>query len=198
VAERLVLASSSPRRRELLTGLGLRFEARAPDIDERAQPGESAHRLVERLATEKAAAVAGTGEVVLAADSVVVIDDRILGKPADPAEAEAMLRLLSGRTHEVATGVAVARDGGEPAAASAVVTSLVTFVDISDHELAWYVAGGEPFDKAGGYGLQGVGIRFVRAVEGSPSNVIGLPLVETFELAASIGVDLASFRGPDR
>jgi septum formation protein len=193
---RLVLASASPRRRELLTGLGLVFDVQPAHIDETPLPGEEAAAMVARLARDKAAAVAAPARVTLAADSVVGIDGQLLGKPRDAAEATEMLRMLSGRTHVVSTGIAVAVvNGGEaPREAVAVVTTEVTFVALSDADVSWYVATGEPLDKAGAYGLQGQGARWVRSIAGSPTNVIGLPLPETVELAARLGIDLTRFR----
>jgi septum formation protein len=194
---RLVLASASPRRRTLLEGLTLDFEVRTADLDETPEPGETAENLAVRLAGEKAAAVIRPGEVAIAADTVVAVDGHLLGKPADPDDARRMLRLLSDRTHQVTTGVAVqvVADDEVRQATTAVITE-VTFVALSDDDLEWYVATGAPFDKAGGYGLQGVGGHLIRAVTGSPTNVIGLPLAETLELAERVGVDLRRFRRP--
>jgi septum formation protein len=196
--QRLVLASASPRRRELLAGLGLAFEVRPADIDETPLRGERAVEMVARLALAKAAAVGRLGELTLAADSVVQVGERVLGKPHDAAAATEMLHALSGRTHTVCTGIALRLlDGdGEPRDAVTVVATDVTFDRLSDVDVAWYVDTGEPLDKAGAYGLQGIGARFVRSVVGSPTNVIGLPLAETVELAAGLGVDLATFRTP--
>jgi septum formation protein len=146
---------------------------------------------VERLAREKAAAVTGrVGErgVVIAADTTVELDGRILGKPADDAEATEMLRSLSGRTHRVYTGLAVQPVGGEPV--STVVTTEVTMTTIDDGLLAWYVGTGEPMDKAGAYALQGAGGVLVASVRGSVSNVVGLPLAELVDLAQRAGVPL--------
>jgi septum formation protein len=191
-----VLASGSPRRRDLLGGLGLSFEVRTADIDETPGDDESVDALVARLAAHKATAVAQPGEVVIAADTVVAIDGMILGKPTDIDDARAMLERLSGRTHQVVTGVAVrfVDDAGTARQSRATVRTEVTFVPIDEADLAWYLATGEPLDKAGSYGLQGLGARFVRAVHGSPTNVIGLPLAETIETAAELGVDLSRFR----
>lgn len=186
---RLVLASASPRRQELLAGLGVAFTVRVADVDETPRPGEAVEPLVLRLAREKATAVAEPGDVVIAADTMVSCDGRLLGKPVDEDEAASMLRTLSGRTHEVTTGVVVV---AEREATTAVV-SRVTFVDLRDEDIAWYLATGEPFDKAGAYGLQGIGARFVRSIDGSPTNVIGLPLAETVEALAAAGHPLATF-----
>jgi septum formation protein len=186
---RLVLASASPRRRELLGQLGLSFEVSAADIDETPQQGERAQAYVLRLAREKARAVATRhlGAWVLAADTTVALGDELLGKPRDAAEAREMLGRLSGRTHEVHTGVALA---GPTAEHSTVVCTRVSFRSLSTGEIAWYAGTGEPLDKAGSYAVQGKGGFLVAAMEGSPTNVIGLPLGETLELLARAGVPL--------
>lgn len=186
---RLVLASASPRRRELLGQLGLSFEVSAADIDETPHPGEPAPAYVLRLAREKARAVATRhpGAWVLAADTTVALGDELLGKPRDATEAREMLGRLSGRTHEVHTGVALAGPSGEH---STVVRTRVTFRALSPGEIAWYAGTGEPLDKAGSYAVQGKGGFLVAAVDGSPTNVIGLPLGETLELLARAGLPL--------
>ncbi|HEX8439029.1 Maf family protein [Archangium sp.] len=186
---RLVLASASPRRRELLGQLGLSFEVSAADIDETPHPGESATAYVLRLAQEKARVVAARapGAWVLAADTTVALGDELFGKPRDAAEAREMLGRLSGRTHEVQTGVALAGPTGEH---STVVRTHVTFRRLSAGEIAWYAGTGEPLDKAGSYAIQGKGGFLVASVEGSPTNVIGLPLGETLELLARAGLPL--------
>jgi septum formation protein len=170
---RLVLASSSPRRRELLATAGYEFDSASPDIDESERPGEAPDAYVERLAREKCAAVAG--DLVLAADTTVALDGVIFGKPEDDADARRMLRALSGRTHHVHTGVALRRRG---TMRSFVVTTEVVFVDLADHEVDAYIASGEPTGKAGAYALQGRGARLVSEVRGSVSGVIGLPMAE--------------------
>lgn len=192
-----MLASGSPRRAELLARLGLDPVVRPTDVDETPRRGEGADALVVRLATAKAAASAALGdghdEVVLAADTVVTLDDEVLGKPRDRDDAAAMLRRLSGRTHDVVTGIAVVRG---PVSAVTRVTTAVTFRHLDDAEVAWYLATGEPDDKAGGYGLQGAGAVLVSRVDGSDTNVIGLPLAESVELLRDIGFDaLASSPG---
>jgi len=193
---RLVLASASPRRREILTGAGVDFEVRPSAVDEVARPGERPEALVERLAREKALDVAqalgaAAARPVLGADTIVVLDDEVLGKPRDAGHAVAMLGRLTGRTHRVLTGIAIvwsdARTfGGEPVL-SRVVTSRVEMRAATAAEIAEYVALGESLDKAGGYALQGGASRFVRAVEGSRTNVIGLPRDETLALLALAG-----------
>ena len=184
---RLILASASPRRKEILSALGFAFEARPAEVEELVRPGESAFDAAERIAREKAAAVAGTepGALVVAADTLVVLDGDALGKPRDRAEAEAMLRRLRGRRHEVVTGVAVAADGG---CFSGRETTTVVFAPMSDAEVRAYAATGEPDDKAGAYAVQGIGALFVERVEGSPSNVVGLPVRLLARLLSEAGL----------
>lgn len=175
-----MLASGSPRRADLLARLHLDPTRRPADIDETPLPDEPPERLVARLAAAKASAVAGgDDEVVLAADTVVAVDDRVLGKPRDADQAAEMLATLSGRTHRVITGIAVHR--GREHLAATVVTH-VTFRELSVGEIAWYVSTHEPEDKAGAYGLQGAGAVLVERIDGSDTNVIGLPLAETVAL----------------
>lgn len=181
----LILASQSPRRIELMREAGFDVDVIPADIDETPMPGESPFALVERLAASKAQAVAAAhaqaGEIVLAADTIVTVDGEALGKPADDADAHAMLRRLSGRTHQVATGVCLLRaSGGVPAVQDvfSVVTD-VTFYDLTEDEIDAYVVSGEPADKAGAYGIQGVGGRMlVRGIDGDFYNVVGLPIAE--------------------
>jgi septum formation protein len=179
--EPIFLASSSPRRREFLTTLGLPFEAAGVDADETLRPGEAPGPYLERVVAEKlrlAAAEAGRRGfgVVLAADTVVVLGGRLLGKPSGAAENVAMLRDLSGRAHQVMTRFALARLGG-PSHAETVTTD-VRFRALDDDEVAAYVATGEGRDKAGGYAVQGVGGFAVASINGSYSNVVGLPVCE--------------------
>jgi septum formation protein len=183
----VVLASGSPRRLELLRRLGLDPEVRVAAVDETPLTGETPAETVARLARAKAHAVEAGDALVVAADTEVVLDDTVLGKPADPAEATAMLRSLSGRTHVVLTGVHVLAGDRESAA---VEETLVCFRVLSDEEIAAYVATGEPDDKAGGYGIQGAGGMFVERIEGSDTNVIGLPLATVVRLAAEVGMTL--------
>ncbi|MBX7097851.1 MAG: Maf family protein [Myxococcaceae bacterium] len=185
---RLVLASSSPRRQELLRQLGLTFSVDPADLDEAVHPGEAPRAYVERLARAKAAAVAGRhpGAAVLAADTSVVVDERILGKPADEAEGRAMLGLLSGRTHEVLTAVAVQGASLE----SLVVSTAVRFRPLSAAEIAWYVGTGEGRDKAGGYASQARAGAFITAMTGSSTSVIGLPLAEAVAMLERAGVPM--------
>ena len=186
----LVLASASSRRAEVLTRVGAVLTVRPADLDETPLAGESPHALVVRLADAKAAAVAfaeRTDEIVLAADTEVVGDGRSFGKPSDRADAAAMLTSLSGRTHEVVTGV-VARRGTDRR--HALVTTRVTFRPLTAEEIAWYVATDEPMGKAGGYAMQGAGAVLIERIEGSASNVIGLPLAETVALLRRLGLPL--------
>jgi septum formation protein len=183
---RLVLASQSPRRRELLAQLGVALEIRPADADEAVLPGEPARDYVLRVAREKARAVAG--EVVLAADTAVVLRGEVLGKPSDAADARRMLAMLSGTRHEVLTAVCVRRNAAALGVElDAVVSTVVRFRGLSTAEIDWYVSTGEPLDKAGAYALQGAGGAFVLSVEGSVSNVVGLPLAETAELLRRAG-----------
>ena len=178
----LTLASRSPRRRELLEQLGIRLEVRPADSDETQLPAEPPGHYVRRVAREKARAV--TGETVLAADTVVVLEGAVLGKPRDAEDARRMLRELSGCTHEVMTGVCARRDGREEVLTA---TSVVRFAAITEAQIGWYVATGEPLDKAGSYAVQGIGGAFVAEVRGSVSNVVGLPLAETISLLQRLG-----------
>lgn len=182
------LASASPRRRELLEQIGVLVQVVRCSVDEQVRVGESAPAYVQRVTRDKVlagVAVAPTGAVVLAADTAVVVDDRILGKPADREEGLGMLRLLSAREHEVMTAVAVAR-GAE--VRLELVTTRVRFRSLSDAEMDAYWASGEPADKAGGYGIQGLGAIFVAHLSGSYSAVVGLPLMETANLLAGFGI----------
>ncbi|MDO7899929.1 Maf family protein [Pseudomonas citrulli] len=186
----LYLASGSPRRRELLTQIGVPFTAISADIDETPLDHETPAAYVERLARGKAEAGRrslpdGAHACVLGADTAVVLDGRILGKPLDQADARAMLRGLAGRDHEVLTAIAVL-DGLR--CESRVVRSRVRFRPITESEAAAYWASGEPRDKAGGYGIQGLGAVFVAGLEGSYSAVVGLPLCETAQLLGDFGI----------
>lgn len=195
----LILASGSPRRRDLLDALGVRFVVRPVDIDESPLPGEAPRRYVERLARAKASERVEPGELVLGADTIVVLDDDLLGKPAGEAEGRRMLARLAGREHTVLTGVALAEarrpgDPGALAVAASVEESRVRIAALSDEEIDWYVATGESLDKAGSYAVQGLGAIFVEAVFGDYSNVVGLPLPATYRLFREIGHDLRRFR----
>ena len=188
---RLILASASPRRATLLREAGYTFAVEPAHVDESESAGEAAPEYVIRVAASKARTVAARfpGDVVLAADTTVLVGGVMLAKPADDADAERMLRLLSGRAHEVLTGVVLIRAGVESAA---VVATRVRVRPITPAEMTWYVASGEPHDKAGAYGVQGLAARFVESVEGSYTNVVGLPLAEVRKLLGAAGL------APDR
>ena len=188
----LILASASPRRRDLLLQAGLSFEVEPADIPEDRLEGELAANYVSRIAEEKATAIfekhrgdSGT-VVVLGADTCVLLDGRILGKPGTRTEARGMLESLSGRTHQVLTGVAVVSEAG---ARVAVEVSQVTFDLIAPDEMEHYLESGEPFDKAGGYGIQGYAARWIPRIEGCYFNVVGLPIARTVSLLGSLAVD---------
>jgi septum formation protein len=193
----LVLASASPRRQELLRSAGISFTAQPADIDETPRLGEAPRDYAERLAREKALAVwrLRPQDIVLGADTIVVIDDRILGKPVDAVDAARMLRLLSGRVHRVITGVSVIGPAAsdQPTVASkreapnfleqtASETTLVTMNELSDEEIREYIATGEPMDKAGAYGIQGMASRWIPRIEGDYSNVVGLPVALVYRM----------------
>ena len=185
---RLVLASASPRRARILEGLGVAFRVVVSNEDESLLPGEDGSAAVERLARRKALAVARDEPLpVLAADTEVLLDGHVLGKPAGAPEAVAMLRRLAGRAHEVVTGVCLVHGG---VARSAVERSVVRFAPMSEAEMSWYASTGEPLDKAGGYHVDGRGALFIETVEGSPSNVAGLPVRLVLRLAREAGLDL--------
>ncbi len=179
----LVLASASPRRSELLRIARVPFRVRPADVDERARANEAPEAYVLRLAEAKARAVWRPGELTLGADTVVTLDGLLLGKPSDAADAVRMLRLLSGRTHQVMTGICF-YDG--VSAQTAVETTAVEFLELSGDEIDAYVASGEPFDKAGGYGIQGEASKFVAGVEGCYFNVVGLPVARVYSFIRSI------------
>jgi septum formation protein len=190
----LVLASASPRRRQLLTAAGIPFEARPADLCEDARPGETPHALAERLAGEKALHVARSlsaspGRLVLGADTVVVLDADALGKPDDAEHAFRLLSRLVGRAHHVVTGVALAISGSSSLRTLS-VESEVHMRPASAAEIRAYVATGESMDKAGGYAAQGEGRRFIERILGSESNVIGLPMDETLALLREAGLVL--------
>ena len=189
VPRRLVLASASPRRAELLKLLGVRFEVVPSDVDESPRPGEPPPDLAERLARDKALAAAPPAgrSLVVAADTIVVLDGALLGKPRDHEEAARFVGRLAGRTHEVMTGLAV-RALPEGTLASEVVRSRVTFAPMRPEEIDWYARSGEGMDKAGAYALQGIGAVFVQSVEGSYTNVIGLPMERLYPSLVRFGI----------
>ena len=185
----LVLASGSPRRKEMLERVGLSLRVQVGDVEEHQILGERPYQMAERLAGLKAHAVAQSltePALVLAADTIVVLDRDVLGKPADDADATRMLRSLSGREHVVITGFALVRSDTWAERVSHVVTQ-VHFRELSDATIQRYIATGEPLDKAGAYGIQGIGAMLVRGLEGSYTNVVGLPLVEVLEALPQLG-----------
>jgi septum formation protein len=186
---RLLLASSSPRRAELLRAAGFAFEVVPVDLDEQLHAGETAEAYVSRLAEAKAAAAASKAPdaLVLGADTTVVIRGHVLGKPADSLDAQRMLRLLSGRTHQVLTGVCV-RMGQRRLIH--VESSQVRMASLNEAEIAWYVGTGEPMDKAGAYAVQGLASRFIDGIDGSYSNVVGLPVAAVYNLLKQLGCDI--------
>jgi septum formation protein len=178
----LILASQSPRRREILEHAGIPFEVRSAGVPEEIQEGETPVKYVLRLATAKAAAV--DGDLVLGADTVVVLDEHILEKPHDAADALRMLRILSGREHSVITGICL-RSGD--AFITDAVESRVRFVSMSQDEMQAYVASGEPMDKAGGYAIQGLASKYIDRIEGDYFNVVGLPVHRVYAMIKSFG-----------
>ncbi|MEZ5375254.1 MAG: Maf family protein [Acidimicrobiales bacterium] len=193
----LLLASGSPRRRELLESVLGTIDIQAADIDETPRHGEAAADLVVRLAVEKAQAVAARhpSRTVVAADTVVVVDELVLGKPVDRSDAASMLRRLSGRTHQAITGLAVTADDRIECATE--VTDVV-FRPIGDADIEWYLASGEADDKAGAYGIQGRAALFVERIAGSYQNVVGLPLAAVDAVMRSMGFALLEFEQPAR
>ena len=189
---KLILASSSPRRAEILRNAGIQFEVRAENVDESRLPNETPGDYVRRLALAKALSAAEKfrplgGEVlVLGADTVVVVDADILGKPASPDDARSMLRRVSGRIHEVHTGLALLRIPGSMRHVVEEITR-VHFASLSEQEIEGYIATGEPFDKAGAYAIQGIGGRYVTRIEGCYFNVMGLPLAKLWLLLRELG-----------
>jgi nucleoside triphosphate pyrophosphatase len=182
--EKLVLASGSPRRAEILERAGWPYEVIVAGIDETLLPGEEAAAYVQRLARSKAEKVASglNHGLVLGADTTVVVADQILGQPVDSADARRMLDLLNAKWHEVLTGVALVRVGGETRVAYE--TTRVRFAEMSDDEIDWYISTGEPFGKAGAYGIQGKASLFIEEIEGDYFNIMGLPIRRIYELAA--------------
>jgi septum formation protein len=183
----LVLASASPRRADLLRAAGFTFDVRPVDVDEQRLPAEPPATYVLRVAGEKAHAAAGLwpDDAVLAADTAVVLDGDVFGKPAGAADAARMLRRLSGQVHEVLTGVVVVAG---PRREGLVDVSRVWFNRLSESDIAWYVASGEPMDKAGAYAVQGLASRFISRIEGAYANVVGLPVARLTDLLRELGV----------
>jgi nucleoside triphosphate pyrophosphatase len=194
VAMRFILASSSPRRSELLTNAGFQFEIRPAAIDENPWSGERPEDYARRLAREKALSVArscGPGLLVLGADTVVAMDHDIFCKPTGPFDGTRILRALSGRTHRVITGVCLVR-APERLEAWTHETTFVTFRELDEDEIRAYVASGEPFDKAGGYAIQGLASRFVTHIEGCFFNVVGVPIPLVYEILKNVPVSSPS------
>jgi len=193
----LILASASPRRQELLRNAGIQCVVQAADIDETPLANESPQNCAERLARDKAFAIfqSRPQDYVLGADTIVVVDDKMLGKPRDASDARSMLQLLSGRTHKVITGVCLVTpsmrnfestsDGREAITVSE--TTLVTMCKISDEEIRDYIATGEPMDKAGAYAIQGIASRWIHHIEGDYSNVVGLPVARVYAMLQEQG-----------
>ena len=183
----LVLASQSPRRQELLRNAGIAFTVQPADVDESLLPGEGARAYAERLARDKARAVARPrpADLVLGADTVVVVDDAVLGKPTDAADARRMLRLLSGRAHQVTTGVCLIGPGFEDVRSE---TTTVYFQPLTAADIAFYGAHGEPMDKAGAYAIQGIASRWIPRLEGCYFNVVGLPVPLLWKMLKENGV----------
>ncbi len=189
--EKLVLASRSQRRVDILKAVGWPFESTPANIDETRQPDEDAVSYVKRLAQEKAEAVAKgiSSGLVLGADTIVLVDAEILGQPRDENDARRMLRLLSGKWHDVLTGVCLVRHATGPAGDGLLVEYEVTrvrFAELSDDEIEWYVASGEPMGKAGAYGIQGRAALFIEEIQGDYFNIVGLPIRLVYELAAKL------------
>ena len=183
LATPLLLASASPRRAELLAAAGIAFDVEPAHVDEGVRDGESPEAYVRRVAEDKALTIhrLRPERLVLAADTTVVVDHHILGKPEDADDARRMLRLLSGRAHEVMTGVTLAGPGHRPHETRVALTT-VEFVALSGEDIDWYVASGEPMDKAGAYAIQGLASRFITRIDGSYSNVVGLPVALVQEM----------------
>ncbi len=193
---KFILASSSPRRRELLTSIGLEFDVRPSNVPEVHQEGEEPEEYVARLSRDKAHALASQNpnDWVIAADTTVYLEEQLLEKPIDTADAERMLATIAGRTHIVYTGVTlenVSRDWRE----TRVAESEVRMLPLSSEDIAWYVKTGEPLDKAGAYAVQGIGAMFIESIHGSYTNVVGLPLATLFQMLRKAGLDPLANRG---
>lgn len=186
---RLILASGSPRRAELLRAAGIPFDVFPVDVEERFRTGENPEHAVARLAEAKAVAAAAShpDAAVLGADTTVVVRGEALAKPADNEDAARMLRMLSGCSHDVLTGVCLLSQGRRLVH---VEPTRVRMAQLGESEIAWYVSTGEPFDKAGGYAVQGLASRFIEGIDGSYSNVVGLPISRVYELLKALGCDI--------
>ena len=187
---RFILASQSPRRRELLASIGLTFEVMPSDVPEVHQPGESPEEYVARLSRDKAAAIASKHDDawIIAADTTVLLGDELLEKPADDADARRMLATIAGKTHIVYTGVTL-QNAARGWHDTRVAESEVRMLPLDEHDIAWYVSTGEPLDKAGAYAVQGIGAMFIDSIHGSYTNVVGLPLALLFQMLRRAGLD---------
>ncbi|MSO83777.1 MAG: septum formation inhibitor Maf [Acidobacteria bacterium] len=188
---RLILASASPRRAELLRAAGIEFDVIPAGADETMDPEDTPDGYARRVALLKVEAVIplAPGRPVLGADTIVIVDNAVLGKPADAADARRMLRLLSGREHTVMTAVCLVNPTAESGRIqTSVARTTVEFRPLSDAEIDWYVASGEPLDKAGAYAIQGLASRFITRIQGSYSNVVGLPVAVVYDLCAQAGL----------
>jgi septum formation protein len=186
----MILASSSPRRRELLASVGIDFEVVPSNVPEHHQPGEAPEEYVARLSRDKAAAIAQRHPArwIIAADTTVLLGDQLLEKPADPADAARMLSAIAGKTHVVYTGVTLQNlDNGHRD--TRVAESEVRMLPLDGNDIEWYVATGEPLDKAGAYAVQGIGAMFIDSIHGSYTNVVGLPLALLFQMLRKAGID---------
>lgn len=190
MSNKIILASSSPRRRELLSALGIEFDVMSPSAEETVRENESPEEFALRISAEKACSVSvdlEDGYIVIGADTIVVIDGEILGKPSDIGDAASMLRMLSGREHHVYTAFSIIRPKNE-LLYSQIVDTKVLVKTLAASEIEGYIKTGEPMDKAGAYGIQGIGLFMVSAIEGSYTNVVGLPLVELLEALKNLGI----------
>ncbi|HEX6177685.1 MAG TPA: Maf family protein [Thermoanaerobaculia bacterium] len=187
---RFILASSSPRRRELLSSIGVAFDVIPSHVPEEHQPGEAPEEYVARLSREKAAAIAAqhSDRWIIAADTTVLLDDELLEKPVDHADAARMLATIAGKTHIVYTGVTL-EHASKRYRETRVAESEVRMLPLSPSDIEWYVATGEPLDKAGAYAVQGIGSMFIDSIHGSYTNVVGLPLALLFQMMRKAGVD---------
>ena len=188
---KLILASASPRRRELLSSIGLTFTVEASSVEEVQRAGEAPETYVRRLAEEKAGEIAARhpDAWVIAADTIVFIHGRILEKPADHADAVRMLSMIAGEVHEVFTGLTL-RQNATDASHTRVVTTRVHMLPLSPEEIEWYVSTGEPMDKAGAYAVQGMGAMLIESIEGNYTNVVGLPLSTLYEMMKAEGLEV--------
>ena len=185
----IILASGSPRRKELFSWLGLDFETKVPEVDESIRSGEEPGDYCSRISGDKAQSIHRSNRqaLIVAADTIVVVHGKILGKPADASDALSQLRLLQGAMHEVYTGYTITH---ETRSITRVIRTRVYFRPMSDGEITWYISTGEPMDKAGSYGLQGIGALFIESIEGSYTNVIGLPMSDLYNDLKGFGVAL--------